>query len=87
MSIIGERIADARKSKNLTQKELGDLVDVSESTIARFEKNIREPRVSTLLSLAKVLDVHYEYLMGISDKTNLSNNDIKKDIIRLLNKL
>ena len=57
MSTMGERIASARISRNLTQKELSTLVNISESTLARFEKGIREPRSSTIIAIAQVLNV------------------------------
>lgn len=84
MSIIGERIAAARISRNLTQKELSTLVDVSESTLARFEKGMREPRSSTIISIAEILNVSCDYLMGLTDVlepyTLLGNDEIKNDI-------
>ena len=84
MSTIGERISSARIAKNLTQKQLGSLVDVSESTLARFEKGIREPRNSTTIALAQVLNVSCDYLMGLTDVaqpyTVLGEEEIKNDI-------
>lgn len=84
MSIMGERIAFARVSKNLTQKELSTLVNVSESTLARFEKGMREPRASTVISIAQVLNVSCDYLMGLTDVlepyTLLGSDKIKNDI-------
>ena len=84
MSIMGERIAFARVSKNLTQKELSTLVNVSESTLARFEKGMREPRASTVISIAQVLNVSCDYLMGLTDVlepyTLLGSDKIKNDL-------
>ena len=84
MSIMGERIAFARVSKNLTQKELSTLVNVSESTLARFEKGMREPRASTVISIAQVLNVSCDYLMGLTNVlepyTLLGSDKIKNDL-------
>lgn len=84
MSTMGERISSARISRNLTQKQLSTLIDVSESTLARFEKGIREPRSSTIISLAQVLNVSCDYLMGLTDVlepyTLLGEEEIKNDI-------
>ena len=84
MSTIGDRITAARISRDLTQKELSALVDVSESTLARFEKGMREPRSSTIIAIAEVLNVSCDYLMGLTDVlapyTRLGNDEIKNDI-------
>jgi len=84
MSTMGERIASARISRNLTQKELSTLVNISESTLARFEKGVREPRSSTIIAIAQVLNVSCDYLMGLTDVlepyTLLGSDEIKNDI-------
>ena len=84
MSTMGERISSARISRNLTQKQLSTLIDVSESTLARFEKGIREPRTSTIIALAQVLNVSCDYLMGLTDVLQpykvLGEEEIKNDI-------
>ncbi len=87
MSTMGERIASARISRNLTQKELSTLVNISESTLARFEKGIREPRSSTIIAIAQVLNVSCDYLMGLTDVlepyTLLGSDEIKNDIWKI----
>ena len=35
--LLGNRIRDARKAKNITLLELGKLVGISESTVKRYE--------------------------------------------------
>ena len=84
MSTMGERIASARISRNLTQKELSTLVNISESTLARFEKGIREPRSSTIIAIAQVLNVSCDYLMGLTNVlepyTLLGSDKIKNDL-------
>lgn len=45
---IGAKIADARKSRNLTQQELADLAGLPQVTIARIERGTNAPSVATL---------------------------------------
>lgn len=60
---FGERVAHARrllgvtKLVDLSQADLAKLVDVDESTIHRWESDLRKPRDASLLRLAKVLGV------------------------------
>lgn len=54
---IGERIKILRKKRNLTQKGLAKQVGVSEITIRKYEANKFEPKIVTLMALARALDV------------------------------
>lgn len=63
----GKRIAIARKDRGLTQKELGKLSGTSEITIRQYEIGKREPGAKQLRSIAEVLDVSSDYILGLSD--------------------
>lgn len=83
--MIGERIRERRKAKGLTMKELGQKINLAESTIAGYESNYREPSASTLEKIAKVLDTSTDYLLGRTDnpmpvitKEDLLRNSIKR---------
>ena len=43
-----------RKSNNITQEELSELIDVHENTIRLWEKGVREPRSSDIKKLCAV---------------------------------
>ena len=55
-------IVDARTSQNLTQKELAELVGVSQRAIAAYESSGTIARISTMRKLAHALNVSYDYL-------------------------
>lgn len=61
---VMERLKELRKLKNLTMKELGQIVNVAESTISLYENGKREPDYETLKKLADVLNVSTDYLLG-----------------------
>lgn len=67
MDSIGSRITQARNRMGINQKELCKLSGLKESTLSRYEKNEREPKASNLFSLAEVLDVSFDFLMGVND--------------------
>lgn len=52
----GEKIRYYRIKTNLTQKELGEKVGISESYISLFEVNKRYPKNNILLKIAKALN-------------------------------
>ena len=62
--IIGQRIKAARKSKNLTQQELGDILGVSKVSICGYENGTRIPTLENFIQLLDVLEVKPDYLLG-----------------------
>lgn len=59
---LGKRIRDARKMRGYKQMELGKLCDLGKTTISCYENNSREPNVSTLQKIMKILQVDANYL-------------------------
>jgi transcriptional regulator with XRE-family HTH domain len=55
--VEGNNINYYRKRAKMSQKKLSQLVNVSFSTIRRYENGIREPRASDIKKLAEVLGV------------------------------
>ena len=48
---------EARKAKNLTQKELGCIIGKKPTAVSYYESGMREPRLETAKKIAAVLDV------------------------------
>ena len=72
---ISSRIKNARKKKNLTQEELGDLLFVSDKTISSWEKGRTIPDVESINKISKVLDV--PFLSLLYGDINISNIEIE----------
>ena len=70
---IGSLILTLRKEKNLTQKNLADLLNISDKTISKWERGLGCPDVSLLPSLSDILGTNIEKLL----LGNLKPNDIK----------
>ena len=64
----GELIREARKKKGLTQRELGELLGMSDVGVAQWEKGLRNPRLETRQRIAKALDIDVTALMSDSEK-------------------
>ena len=63
---IGYRIRELRKKKGLTQKELGQLLNCAQNTIAEWEKREgRGPSKIYLSKVAQALGVSIDYLLGL----------------------
>lgn len=62
---VGENIRQIRLSKNLTQKQLGELCkpQMADSAIRRYESGRANPKIETVKKIADALKVPFEYLM------------------------
>jgi transcriptional regulator with XRE-family HTH domain len=58
---FGARLKQARKAKGLTTKELGKQCYVSDTSIKRYEMNMRQPSFSVIEDLAAALGVLPKY--------------------------
>lgn len=57
LNSIAKKLAKARKDKGLTQAELGDLLGVPQSYVARVENGKSDLRTSRLIEIARLLDL------------------------------
>jgi transcriptional regulator with XRE-family HTH domain len=73
---IGKHISELRKQNGYTQKKLGELLDVSDKTISKWEQGTIAPDITILHSVAKTLGVSVdEILLG----EPIKNNDFRND--------
>lgn len=62
---VASRIKEARTRKGITQKELGDILGVSQATVQQYESSKRNPpKLGTLRRIANALDVEVSSLLG-----------------------
>ena len=61
---VGKRFLECRKSLNLTQKQVANLLGVKQPVYQRFEKGIFECSYSQLLKLSEIFEVSTDYLLG-----------------------
>lgn len=54
---IGERIKEARKYRNMTQKQLADAAEIATGTIQQYELGKREPRYEILIKISRALKI------------------------------
>ena len=63
-----ERLKQQRVKKALSQKELADRLNISQQTVAKWEKGSTFPKPATLKKLTEILDVTSDYLLDIPKK-------------------
>ena len=85
---MGKHIAELRKRKGYTQKKLGEILDISDKTISKWELGFIAPDITLINALAIALDVTIEEILkgeSIPDeqkllndqKDNVSSNNLK----------
>jgi transcriptional regulator with XRE-family HTH domain len=63
--LFGANLKKIRKSKNLSLLEADYDSELNESNISKYENGKRDPRLSTIIKLAKMLKVHPKDLLDI----------------------
>lgn len=61
---IGKFIAESRKSRNLTQRQLADALSISDKTISKWECGRGLPEVSLMLPLCAALEITVNDLLS-----------------------
>lgn len=72
--LLSQRIKLLRKQNNLTQKQLGDMVNVTKASICCYENGTRTPTLETLMDLAIAFNVSVNDLVG-TDVFEVAEND------------
>ncbi|MEG0895639.1 MAG: helix-turn-helix transcriptional regulator, partial [Oscillospiraceae bacterium] len=88
-----------RKSKNMSMKELGKILGLSESTISLYENGLRQPDYDTLKKISDYFNVSLDYLLDNENKktsptpkevelNEIANNDpLKAEMLDVYTKL
>ena len=83
-------ISEARKKLKMTQKDLADLLYVSDKAVSKWERGLCFPDISALIPLTEILKINlYDLLRGekvnkedveetLKNTINYSNNEIKR---------
>lgn len=68
---FSERLKSLRKEHNLTQDDLGKVLNYGRTAISGYESGRNEPSYDVLETLSNYFDVSIDYLLG---KTDIRNN-------------
>jgi transcriptional regulator with XRE-family HTH domain len=70
---FGQRLAEARKRKGLTQEWIAKATDVSKQNVSSWERGIIYPSVDKLAVLGRLLQASLDHLVGGNDITPSSS--------------
>lgn len=60
---MGDLICEARKLKNMTQKELADMLNITDKAVSKWERGMSCPDINTIPKLADILGVSADELL------------------------
>ena len=61
---MGEIISTRRKEKEMTQKEIADMLNVTDKAVSKWERDVACPDIQTIPKLAEILDISVDELMN-----------------------
>ena len=70
MTGFSQRLTQLRESRDLSKKQLAQVLHVSDSCISQYENASSMPGYDTLLSISQYFGVSIDYLLGNTGKTN-----------------
>jgi DNA-binding XRE family transcriptional regulator len=68
LDLIGEAIKSARKERNLTQEQLGQLVGVQKAQISKLENNLTDARFETILKVFRALNAKINFSVELMNQ-------------------
>lgn len=82
---IGKFIAKMRKRKNLTQRELADILNISDKTVSKWECGNGMPDLSLMLPLCKILKITLNELFSGETLTDADyKNKAEENMMKLV---
>jgi len=81
MATFSKRLKKLRKKNKVTLDELAREIDITKTTISRYENEKRVPKMDTVKKIADYFNVTTDYLIGNTDEKK-SADKIKKAIAK-----
>lgn len=86
---VAKRLREIRIDNRLTQKEMGDLINMAAGSVGALENGLYTPSIEVLRTLKKRLNISYDYLLDGEDHVATSvylkeeNKILKEELDRL----
>ena len=70
------RIKELRTEKELSLRDLSKVLDISYSSLGKYERGEQQPSFETLSKIANYFNVSIDYLLGNSDGRIISDQEL-----------
>lgn len=67
--MFGKKIREYREENDLTQTELAKLLNTTQSTIGKYEREELEPNINAIKNLCRIFNITADELLGFNDET------------------
>ncbi len=82
-----ERLRELREDKDLSQREIAELLNCTQTAYGKWENGKRDIKIGDLIKLAKFYNVSLDYIAGLtneptakwSSKNNIGNNSFNNN--------
>jgi transcriptional regulator with XRE-family HTH domain len=65
--MFAKRLKELRLKSEYSQKQLGDLLGITQQAVQKWEKAIAHPDIDAIIKMANLFDVTVDYLLGRTD--------------------
>lgn len=76
--MFSHRLRELREDLGLTQKQLAEMLNLTQSTIAYYENGRKMPTLENAVRITKIFNTSLDYLVGVTDRHQALEN-IKED--------
>ena len=80
---FGMTLKQLRKARGLSQRQLAEMVYVTDSMISKYEANGSIPSLETVQRMALVFNVSMDYLCGMEKTINISTVQLTPEQIQI----
>ena len=78
--LFGQRLQEQRQNQGLTMEQLAEKANLSSNFIGAIERGLKEPSLSTLISILNALDVPADVLLRdyVGTASHVTDDEIRK---------
>ncbi len=69
IELLGQAIKQARKERNLTQEQLGELVGVQKAQISKIENSVKNARLETIMKVFEALGAKVNFNVEFNNQS------------------
>lgn len=84
---FGENFRNLRKSRSLTQKELGMKIGLSKAVVSKYENGMGYPTYDVLIRIAQFFGVTTDYLLGVASGKTIDVSGLTDGQINTIHQL
>lgn len=78
--MFAERLKQLREENGYNQEYVANYLGVKQQTYSRYENNVTEPDINSLIKLTKLYKVTVDYLLGLTENKQGELDQLPDDI-------